>query len=384
MLSNWSLPDPYYTTRQFSLGGAIKDLVFKNKVTGYERELSDEAARKIGRRTDGFFMPLRTRATYSTAQASTGGHLVATQLLADSFIDVLRARSVTQALGATLLTGLVGNVSIPRQATATQTYWVTEGDPITQAEATFDHVTMTPKVLGTRSTYTRLMLQQSTPDIETVIRNDLAMGLALELDRVALVGTGTNNQPLGVLNQANIPTHAMGAAGAAFVNSSASANSGIDPLIELEGLVAGSNAPVNSTWGYATNSRVIGSLRKLKTSGDFSYLRDVGPLTSSSSGPIIMGTGLPQAPMRINGYPLFSTNLVPSNLTKSTGTNLSAALFGAWSELLIGLWGALEIVANPYGSDDFARGNVSIRAMLTCDVAVKHVNSFAVIKDIIA
>jgi HK97 family phage major capsid protein len=228
------------------------------------------------------------------------------------------------------------------------------------------------------------MLQQSTPDIETVIRNDLAMGLALELDRVALVGTGTNNQPLGVLNQANIPTHAMGAAGAAFVNSSASANSGIDPLIELEGLVAGSNAPVNSTWGYATNSRVIGSLRKLKTSGDFSYLRDVGPLTSSSSGPIIMGTGLPQAPMRINGYPLFSTNLVPSNLTKSTGTNLSAALFGAWSELLIGLWGALEIVANPYGSDDFARGNVSIRAMLTCDVAVKHVNSFAVIKDIIA
>jgi HK97 family phage major capsid protein len=287
-------------------------------------------------------------------------------------------------LGATLLTGLVGNVSIPRQATATQTYWVSEGDAITQSEGTFDNVMMSPKVLGTRSTYTRLMLQQSTPDIEAVIRNDLAMGLALELDRVALVGTGTNNQPLGVLNQPSIPTHAMGATGAAFVNSSASVNSGIDPLIELEGLVAASNAPVNGSWGYVTNSRVTASLRKLKTSGDFSYLRDVGPLTSSGSGPIIMGTGLPQAPMRINGYPLFSTNSVPSNLTKSTGTNLSAVLFGVWSELLIGLWGALEIVANPYGSDDFARGNVSIRAMLTCDIAVKHTNSFAVIKDVVA
>ncbi len=329
-------------------------------------------------------MPLMNRATYAVGANDTGGRLVATDLLADNFIDVLRNRSVTQTLGATVLTGLIGNVSIPRQITASNTYWITENNPITQSEGTFDHVTMSPKILGTRSTYTRLMLQQSTPDIESIVRNDMAMGLAIELDRAALVGSGTNNQPTGVFYQSNIPTYSMGTHGGGFVDASAISGSGIDPLIEVEGLVAGSNAPVNGTWGYVTNAKVTGSLRKLKTSGGYNYLSGIRPLTDPDNGNFVVGTGLPQNQIRINGYPLFSTNSIPSNLTKGNGTGLSGVIFGVWSELLIGMWGGLEIVANPYGSEDFSRGNVSVRAMLTCDIAVKHVNSFAVIKDIIA
>ncbi len=147
MLSMMGLPDPFYHNQKqkFSIGRAINQLVFKGRLDGFEREISDETSKKMGRSTDGFFMPLKTRATYATSAPETGGRLVATQLLADEFIDVLRARSVTQSLGATMLTGLIGNVSIPRQATATQTYWVTEGSPLTQAEATFDHVTMSPR-----------------------------------------------------------------------------------------------------------------------------------------------------------------------------------------------------------------------------------------------
>jgi len=373
-----------YRNRQFSLSSAIQDMVFRGKLSGYEREASQEVSRALNRSSDGFFMPLSTRATYVTGTPEHGGRLVATDLLSDNFIDVLRARSVTQTLGATVLTGLKGNVSIPRQITATNTYWVSENDPITKDEATFDHVTMSPKTLGTRSTYTRLMLQQSTPDIESIIRNDMAMGLALELDRAALVGTGVNAQPLGVFNQVGIPTYSMGNNGNPFTNSSATSGSGIDPLIEVEGLVAASNAPINGTWGYVTNAKVTSSLRKLKTSGGYSYLSGTRPLTDPDNGNFIVGTGLPQNQLKVNGYPLFSTNSVPSNLTKGNGTGLSGLLFGVWSELLIGLWGGLEILVNPYGSDDFSRGNVSVRAMLTCDIAVKHVNSFAVIKDVVA
>jgi HK97 family phage major capsid protein len=283
-----------------------------------------------------------------------------------------------------VLTGLKGNIAIPRQISATNTYWVSENDPITQHEGTFDQVTLTPKILGTRSTYTRLMMQQSTPDIEAVVRADMAMGLALELDRVALAGTGTNAQPLGVLNQVGIPIYSMGNNGNPFTNSSASNGSGIDPLIELEGLVAGSNAPVNSTWGYVTNQKVAASLRKLKSSNNFTYLTHQYPQRDIFGDPIIMSTGLPQAPMLINGYGLYATSHIPGNLTKGNGTNLSAMVFGVWSELIFGMWGALEITVNPYSHEDYIRGNISIRAMLTCDIAIKHVNSFAVIKDIVA
>jgi len=376
--------DRMYTPyERFSLGQAVKDTILRGGPQGYEREVSQEQARLMGRSTDGFYMPLTTRATYATNQPSTGGNLVATQLDSNNFIDALRPRSVVQLLGATVLTGLKGNIAIPRQITATNTYWIAENDPITQNEGTFDQVTMTPKILGARSTYTRLMLQQSTPDIERVIRNDMSMGLAIELDRVALAGTGTNAQPLGILNQVNIPTYSMGNNGNPFTNTSTTSGSGIDPLIELEGLVAGSNAPINSTWGYVTNSKVASALRKLKSSNNFTYLTDQYPKKDIFGEPIIMSTGLPQAPMLVNGYGLYATNNIPSNLVKGNGTNLSAVIFGAWSELLIGFWGALEITVNPYAHEDYIRGNVSIRAMLTCDIAIKHVNSFAVIKDIV-
>lgn len=79
----------------------------------------------------------------------------------------------------------------------------------------------------------------------------------------------------------------------------------------------------------------------------------------------------------------FSGN-VPSNLTKGTGTNLSAVLCGDWSQLLIGYWSAFDLLVNPYESTAYAKGNVSVRAMLTCDIAVRYAEAFAASTDVVA
>lgn len=344
---------------------------------GLEREISLEIGRQVGRQSSGFFLPnnLQTRATYAVGANATGGRLVATDLLAESFIDVLRNAALVMSLGPTMLTGLVGNVSIPRQATATQTYWVTENTALTQAEATFDNVALSPRQIGTRSQYSRLMLQQSTPDIESIVRNDLIQQMALGIDLAAINGSGQSGQPTGILHTAGIGDFQMGAnanTGAALANASATAKSGLDPLVELEALVDVANA-LNGSLYYLTNSKVMLALKKLKSTTDFHALWTTDRDNST------LGT-----PMAINGYPVARSNQVPADLVKGSSAAIhSALIFGNFSDLIIGMWGSLEILPNPYGAG-YNSGAVDIRAMQTIDIALRRAVSFAAIKDIVA
>lgn len=350
--------------RDYSLVRAINAAMTGDwSKAGLEREASVELARQMGRETTGFFMPtnLSMRAAYNVGSATEGGDLVATNLMASSFIEVLRNKALIMNLGPTVMTGLVGNVAIPRQTSQTQTYWVAEGTDVTEAEATFDQVTLSPKQIGARSQYSRLALQQTTPDIEAVVRNDLARVMALGIDLAALAGTGSSGQPTGILNTSGIGSVAMGTNGGAPTYNA---------LIDLEKSVDVVNA-LNGSLHYLTNAKVVAALKKLVDGNS-------RPLWSSDALNTTTGTA-----GNINGYSVARSNQVPSNLSKGTGTNLSALVFGNFNDLLIGMWGGLEILPNPYGAG-YNSGAVDIRAMQTCDIAVRHAASFAAIKDIVA
>lgn len=343
---------------------------------GLEREASVELGRQMGRETEGFFMPTNLRmdgqrTAYNVGTAGQGGNLVATNLLASSFIEVLRNRALIMQLGPTVLSGLVGNVAIPRQITATQTYWVSEGTDITEAEATFDQTTLTPRQIGARSQYSRLALQQTTPDIEAVVRNDLAKVMALGIDLAAINGSGQNGQPKGILNQSSIGSVAMGTNGGSFAASSTSASTGLDQLMDLEAKLDIANA-LNGSLSYLTNAKVVNDLKKLKDqNGRNVWTTDRDQTVAGTAG-------------TLNGYGVARSNQVPANLTKGTHTtaDLSALIFGDFSQLLIGMWGGLEVLPNPYGAG-YNKGAVDIRAMQTVDIAVRHPEAFAAITDII-
>ena len=85
---------------------------------------------------------------------------------------------------------------------------------------------------------------------------------------------------------------------------------------------------------------------------------------------------------RFAGRRMLVLNNVPSNLSKGSGSNLSAILFGRFSDLLIGQWSGIEIETDPY--TDFAKGSVGVRALATIDLGVRHGESFGLIKDAIA
>lgn len=352
------------------------------KKAGFERECSVAIGQRMQKDTEGFFFPVNlpvdrklaeaARTTSGTAYqvgtagaGTTGGTLVATNLLASSFIEVLRNKAKVMQLGARMLSGLVGNVAIPRQTSQTPTYWVSpEGADLTEGEAAFDLISLTPKTMGAYSQITRQLLMQSTPDIEMLVRDDLAQVMALGIDLATLTGTGASGQPTGILNTSGIGSVAMGTNGAAFTN--------LDPLIDLETSLTGANVAEENLY-YLTNAKVVGALKKLKDSnGRYLWTQYPG----------VFGQRTP-TPGEVNGYPVARTNQMPSNFTKGTGTNLSGMIFGNWGELLIGEWGVMEILPNPYGAG-FKSGTIEIRALQTVDVAVRHAKSFAAITDIIA
>jgi HK97 family phage major capsid protein/HK97 family phage prohead protease len=336
------------------------------KKAGFELECSNEIAKRTGRvATDkmGFFVPTNLRAAYTVGTAgagTTGGTMVATNLLAGNFIEVLRNKARVMQLGATVLSGLVGNVDIPRQTGQTSTFWVAEGVDTTEAEATFDKVSLSMKSIGTWSLITRNMLMQATPDIDMIARADMLAAMALGIDLAALSGIGTGATPRGIANVSGIGSVVGGTNGLAV---------SIDNYIDLETQVTAANAP-ETNLAYLTNAKVVGSTKKLKsTTGQYLW---TGSAVGAQSG----------TPGEINGYPVARSNQARSTLTKGTSVAVcSEIFFGAWSELLIGEWGVLEIVPNPYAAEAYKSGGVLLRALQSLDIGVRHAASFSLMSD---
>ena len=356
--------------QEYSIRKAILASVTGNwNDAGFERELSNEIAAKSNKSTGGCFIPIsdlliplaNTRATYATGASATGGATVQASVSTD-YISFLRNKALIMLMGARMLSGLNGNLNIPRQTGIASTYWVGEGGAVSQSESTFDDVRLRPKTVGNISRYTRSFLLQTSLDVEGFIRQDLASGIALEIDRAAINGSGSSNQPLGILNYPSAQVVSLG-------NNGGEPN--YDSIIQMETAISSTNSDIGAL-GFLTTPQVRGKLKrtlKNPSSANSDYTWE-----NASNYDDLIGQGL------LNGYRAGVSNQVPATLTKGTGTNLSAIIFGNFNELLIGSWGELEILANPYG-DGFDSGDVKVRALQTVDIQARRQNSFCVVKD---
>lgn len=324
------------------------------EAAGFELEASRAAADKSGRASRGIMVPndvLRRDLTVGTTTA--GGHTVSTDLMAQDFITLLRNRMVIMGMGARMLTGLQGTIAIPRHTGAASAYWVAESGAPTESQQAFDQVAMQPRTVGAFTDISRKLLLQSSLDIESFVREDLASVLAQEIQRVAINGSGTAPEPRGVMNVVGIGSVAGGTNGLAPAWSH---------IVGLETEVAQDNADVG-TLAYLTNAKVRGKMKSVEKAANTGlYL-----WAESGSTPI-------------NGYRAEVTNAVPSNLTKGSSSGVcSAILFGNWADLIIGMWGGLDLMVDPYTGS--TSGTVRVVALQDVDVAVRHAESFAAMLD---
>lgn len=294
--------------------------------------------------------------------ATAGGHTVATNLLSGSFIDMLRARARVLQMGATVLTDLSGNIAIPRQTGGATCYWVGENVAVTESQPTFDQVPLTPKTVGTFTDFSRRLLLQSSLDVEAFVRAELAIALAIYgIDYAALNGSGSGDQPTGLFNASGVGAVVMGDNGAAPSWAK---------VVEFETAIANANADVGAM-AYLTNSKVRGSLKTTeKFTGSGKEIWQPGRDSRNGIG-------------EVNGYDAYVSNNIGSAYTKGSSAGICSGMaFGNWADLLIGMWGGLDLMLDPYANA--TSGGKRVVALQDCDIAVRHPGSFAISKDILA
>ena len=327
--------------REFSLVRAINALANPTdrraqEAAAFEFECSNEAARQQGKTAQGIMMPSDLLRSWGQRDLNTtdDASLIAEDYRGGSFIDVLRNKSSVMNAGATMLRGLQGNVVIPKKTAASSAAWIaTEGGNSSESEFTVGSVTMSPKVIGGHTEMTRLMLQQSSLDVENLVRNDLSEAIALAIDLGALAGSGSSGQPTGISATSGINTTTFAAATPTFVE-----------LVAMESAVSADNA-------------LQGNLRYIAKPSDWGTLKSVDK--ASGFGQMIVGSD-----GQINGYDVVRSNQVTAG----------DYYFGNFADLLIGLYGSLDISVDPYTHSK--SGTIRVIALQTCDINVRHAVSF--------
>ena len=326
--------------RQFSIMKAINALANPTdrkaqRDAEFEFECSEEASKHYGRTAQGIMLPPEVMANWNTRDlnASDDAGLIGQDFRPESFIDVLRNASAVMPL-ATNLNGLSGDVKIPKKTSAASAAFISsEGGASGESEMVIGSVTMTPKTLGVHTDITRQLMLQSSLDVENLVRDDLAKSMAIAIDDGALEGSGSSGNPTGITNTSGINT----------VSLSSAAAPTFAEMVSIETAVAVDNALVGDL-AYIINPTNFGTLKT--TAKD------------SGSGLFVAENN------QVNGYPVVVSNQLTAN----------NYVFGNFNDLLIGFFGGLDIVVDPFTNS--TSGTVRVVALQSVDVAVRHAVSF--------
>jgi len=338
-----------------------------------------ERAEKTGYRPKGYVLPNEissrivnldaTRTLTASGGVGTGGAIVQSTVVGSQYVPPNYATPIVVAAGARVLSGLQGNVLIPAMTAGKSGTWVSpENTALAAADPTFAQIPLSPKDVGSMVDISRRLLLQSNPAVDGLLRDDIAIAIANAIDIGAINGSGASGQPTGILGAAGTTLVALGTNGAALTWLAVTSL--------LAGVGAGNRMLDGAPIAWVTNWQTFAhGLRQLKLTGStvasyiFEYLQNLNARGGLGTGSCL-------------GFPLHTSQNVPSNLVKGTsGAVCSALIFGNWADMLIGEWGVLDMLVDPYTFSN--TGAIRVRAFQTVDVNVRYGAAFALAKDIL-
>jgi HK97 family phage major capsid protein len=330
----------------------------QGRLDGLEAEVSQELARSMGKAPDGFYVPhgilIGQRAGLSVTgdSGNYGGDTVG--LAIGGFIDALRPMLAVAQAGATVMSGLTGNVGLPRHVAASTASWKGEVAGLDEKSQEIDQVLLTPKRVGAWTKFSKQLVAQSSQDVENFVRLDLLAAVAVAFDAAAIAGTGADSQPTGILTTSGIGSVAGGTNGLAPTWAH---------LVALLSAVANANA-AGARSSFLFSTKVEGKLR------------NTVKVTSTDSKMI-----LEDGQTSLVGKPWVASNNVPDNLTKGTSSGVcSAIIFGNFADVVLASFGAgTDVVVDPYSLA--TSGQVKVVVNSYCDVGIRRAASFAAMKD---
>ena len=331
--------------RQYSIVRAIRQITEKGVLDGLEKEASDATTTVCKRTPKGFFIPQDIvggmKRALSAGDVTKGGYLVGTDVLVADMIELLRNKPLVAQMGAKTLSGLVGNVAIPRVTGGATAYWLSETGEATGSDQTFGQLGLTPKRLVGDTVYSKELVMQTSLDVEAFVRNDLMTVLAIAKDLAAINGAG-GAEPVGIMNTTGIKTVTFGGA-ATWAK-----------VVEFETALSDANADAG-TMAYLATPAVSGKWKTIpKVANQAIFLWEKGA-----------GLGIGE----VNGYPARTTKQVPAD----------KVIFANWADLILAEWAGIDVVVDPYSLKK--TGQIEVTITLHSDIGVRHPVSFCVSTD---
>ncbi len=362
-------PEAREIAKNFSIGNMVRAAALggPEKLEGFDKEMHDEGRAEFnkagaGANQRGVAVPMKALAasmgirheqrnmtvTGGSPVGSEGGFVVPTTT--GGLIEILRPMTLT-AQYATRLDGLVGNLELPREKSKATATFKAETGAADKSTPELDKIILTPHRLPAQIEVSNQLLMQSGSVIDTLVRRQLLGALAEKLDATSIQGGGSN-EPKGILAwlAGTGQIRSIGTNGGALTRKL---------VIALEELIESANG-LGGTLAYMTNPKVK------------AFLKDLA--VDSGSGKFVWGDD-----NVVNGYPAFSTPQVPGNISKGTGTNLSALIFGDWGNLIQASWGGINLILDPYTKA--STGEQVVTAEAFYDVDLFHLGKFSAITD---
>lgn len=353
--------------KNFRLLDAVRQLSNDRSLTGMAAEMHQEGQsemKDMNLRGKGGNLTLPNwlvRGGNSTAEkrdmlaetTTAGGYTVDTTL--GGLIPILEPKLQVEGMGATVLRGLTSNIDFPRNDADAAAVWASEVATSTETSPTFDRIQMAPERLTAFTDISKQVMLQSSIDMENFVRQRLNFAVRKALDSAALNGSGSSNQPTGILNYSGVNDITIGTDGGVLTWAL---------VVQFETETATDNADMGRL-GYLFTPGVAGLLKTTK--------RDVAGNGFIWEGP--NGSG------NVNGYRALTTTQMPSTLTKGSSSGVChAAIFGNWQELIIGQWGGVDLLVNPYTKGKEATVEVIVNSWW--DIEVRHAASFCICNEI--
>ena len=329
---------------QVNVLDAIACQIENRSASGALAEFQAEAKRQgLTARNGGILVPTSIFEKRTTMTTTGAAAVVPDDYRADQFIGLLRNSLIVRSLGARVLSGLRGDTVLPKATGAATAYWVGEGDALTESNTTYSSIKLEPKTVGALTAFSRNLALQSNPSIEALLRDDISAVVGLAVDKALIHGTAVAKQPVGILNVSGIQTASLATLSWATIVA----------MLEKLGL---ENITPNAVLTHAKASTKLQTTLKDASAGSV-YLMDGG---------------------RVAGLPAYVTN----QLDAKTGTpDKGRVIAGDFSQIVIGEWGVTEILANPYATGYYEKGDVQLRIMHTMDAVVRHPKAFVVAED---
>lgn len=315
--------------REYSIVRAIRSLVDESVDAAVERAESARLYREAGLKPSRGSIMISTRAFDGTA--NVGKALIGTDHRADMFIDKLRT---VMAVQPTFMDGLVGNVDIPLLSGSSTVNWVVGlNSDAGETKPATDSITLSPKKLTGYVDVGLDLLTQGTPDATNIVLNDLFEVMARKLENTILKGA--------TVSTLTIPGLA-GTTGVKTVVIADVTNATWQDMLKFEAAVS----------SYAN----MGNVQFILSGPDRAMFKGISKDTGS--GRFICESN------EIDGYKAaISGELASGDI-----------FFGDFSRILVGRWGGLEVMIDPYSLSK--SGGVRLVVRMICDIAVRQPEAF--------